>query len=114
MTGPVNVHIEEINAALIRLRLEPTDVLVVKLPDASVDLLRVIQRAVVDIVVAAGLPNQVMAVPADWEFEAVSQAQLVGVEATEETVQALQVALDRAGAEPRVVLRPRQWGYPVG
>lgn len=77
MSGPVNVHVEEINATLIRLRLEPTDVLIVKIPDAPAQQCQVAQLFFEKVLKGAGLRNRVVAVPGDWTLEAVSQAELV-------------------------------------
>lgn len=80
MNAPVKAHIEEIEAALIKRRLSPTDVLVVKVPNASADLCRVILGGVQAVLERNRLPNRALVVPADWELEVVSQAELVGRE----------------------------------
>jgi hypothetical protein len=78
VSGPVNIHVEELNAALIRLRLEPTDVLIVKVPYDTPEVLSRITEIVQSVVEDAGLPNRALAVPESWSLEAVSQAELVG------------------------------------
>lgn len=78
MSGPLKVHVEEITAALIGLRLAPTDVVVAKIPDADAEMCRIVARAIHRVVSDAGLPNPVVAVPSDWDMEAISMALLVG------------------------------------